>query len=37
MIYDLTSWTGFINNQMITYKHESEMYFQSKCLNKLYQ
>jgi hypothetical protein len=32
MIHDLTTWTGCINNQMIIYKCESEMHFQSNYL-----
>jgi hypothetical protein len=37
MIHDLTAWTVYINDQMIIYKRESEMNFQSKYLNVLNQ
>jgi hypothetical protein len=34
---DLTNWTSCINYQMINYKHESEVHFQSKYLYLLNQ
>jgi hypothetical protein len=37
MIHDLTALTGCINDQIIIYKRENEMHFQSKYLHVLNQ